>query len=89
MDLEELMEKHRVDLEAAIGSPPHKFTRELRIMYRAWGSDVADYFFESLNAAVLNADEQMPVARKIATERLGHGIPKLRGGGAGPATAKT
>jgi hypothetical protein len=79
MDLEELMERRRVDLEAAIGAQPHKFTSELRIMYRGWGADVADYFLESLSAAVLNADEQMLVARKIATERLGHGIPKIRG----------
>jgi hypothetical protein len=78
MNLEERMEKHRADLEAAIERAPRNFTPELLVMYRGWGADVADYFLESLNA-VLNADDQMNVARKIATERLGHGIPKLRG----------
>ena len=79
MNLEDQMKKRRADLEAAIAPAPHKFTPELLIIYRGWGSDVADYFLESLSAAVLNADEQMNVARKIATNRLGHGIPKLLG----------
>ena len=79
MNLEDQMKKRRADLEAAIAPAPHKFTPELLIMYRGWGSDVADYFLELLSTAVLNADEQMNVARKIATERLGHGIPKLQG----------
>ena len=79
MNLEERMKKRRADLKAAIVRAPRKFTSELLIIYRGWGSDVADYFLEPLSAAVLNADEQMNVARKIATERLGHGIPKLQG----------
>ena len=79
VNLEERMKKRRADLKAAIVRAPRKFTSELLIIYRGWGSDVADYFLKSLSVAVLNADEQMNVARKIATERLGHGIPKLQG----------
>ena len=75
MNLEEQMKKRG----AAIARASRKFTPELLTLYRGWGSDVADYFLKSLSAAVLNADEQMNVARKIATERLGHGIPKLQG----------
>ena len=44
MNLEEQMKKRRADLEAAIARAPRKFTPELLIMYRGWGSDVADYF---------------------------------------------
>lgn len=79
MNLEESMEKRRIDLEAALVGARDKFTPELLIIYRGWGADVADYFLEPLSTAVLNPDKQMNVARKIATERLGHGIPKPRG----------
>jgi len=44
MNLEDQMKKSRIDLEAAIAPAPHKFTPELLIMYRGWGSDVADLF---------------------------------------------
>jgi hypothetical protein len=79
MILEEQMKKRRADLEAAIARAPHEFTHELLITYRGWGSDAADYFLDSLPAAILNPDEHMSAAKKIAIERLRHGITKLQG----------
>jgi len=87
VNLEERMKKRSADLKAAIVRAPRKFTSELLIIYRGWGSDVADYFLESLSAAVLNADEQMKCCKENSDRKARSWHPQAPGG-TGPATEK-
>jgi hypothetical protein len=77
MNLEERMKKRQADFEVAIAWDHVRFKDELLIMYRGWGSDVAEEFLKSLAGTILDPDQHMDFAKKIARERLGNGFIKF------------